>query len=280
MNRVASTVAQLGHVCTRQQLTIRGFTGVDIAAAVHAGAISRIRRGWFATPEATGDQRDAVYIGGRMSHATAARSYGLWAGLDSALHVSVTRGASRLRAVDRDVRLHWIRPGRQDLTSNNTWRVDLDECLRGVVASASAEDSIACLDSALHVLALSAADLSVMFSDAPAVSRARCALARPGSESGLESIVRQRLLRLGVRFRQQVVIAGVGRVDFVVGRRLVVEIDGREYHEGSTKFESDRWRLARLVEREYTVLQFSYRRVMFDWPSVARVIFTAAARVG
>lgn len=284
MNRLDHTLARLGHVATRRQLLAHGFTGNDLASAVHRAQLTRIRRGWYASAAATTDQRDAVFVGGRMSHTTAARSYGLWAGLDPELHVTVTRGASRLRALpperERPVRVHWITPGRQPLTARETWRVPLADCVRQVVESSERETAVACVDTAITKYGLSRATLASWFEAEGATSRARVALARAGSDSGLESIVRQRLERAGLRVRQQVAIPTVGRVDFVVGRSLVIEVDGREFHDRESSFEKDRVRDARLTIAGYTVLRLTYRQVLFGWLEAYRAILAAAARAG
>jgi very-short-patch-repair endonuclease len=92
------------------------------------------------------------------------------------------------------------------------------------------------------------------------------------AESGTETIVRTRLRAKGVDLRSQVAIAGVGRVDFVVGDRLVVEVDGQEWHDEASQFERDRARDALLVARGYLVMRFSYRRVMDAIAEVEREI--------
>ena len=268
------TIEALGHVATRQQLLGRGHSGGQVTAAVRRGHISRVRRGWYASPSATLSQTEAVRIGGRLSHSSAARHYGLWSGLDRRLHLTVTRGASRLRSRGTAV-VHWVAPGRQDLSSPSTWCFSLDECLRGVVRCASREDAIACLDTAISVYGLSDRRIRSIFAGEPARSRAVAAAARPGSESGLESIARQRLQALGIDVEQQVEIEGVGRVDLVLDGWLVVEIDGYEFHSGREPFERDRARLAGLVRRDQLGLQFSYQQVMHDWSMVESTILHA-----
>jgi len=124
----------------------------------------------------------------------AARHYGLWSGLDRRVHVTVTRGASRLRPRN-GARVHWVEPGRQDLSSPSTWRVSLAECLRGMVRCSTREDAIACLDTAITLYRLSPSRIRSIFQSQPARSRAIAAAARAGSESGAESIVRQRIVQ-------------------------------------------------------------------------------------
>jgi very-short-patch-repair endonuclease len=268
------TIQSLGHIATRRQLLQRGHTGGQLTAAVRRAQIRRVRRGWYASPQATLDQTEAVRIGGRLSHQSAARHFGLWTGLDRRVHLTVTRGASRLRPRSGAV-VHWVRPGRQDLSSASTWCVSLEECLRGMVRCAPREDAIACLDTAIYRYGLSLHRIRRIFASEPARSRAIAAAARAGSESGAESVVRQRLQRLGIDLRQQVQVDGVGRVDFVLDGWLVVEIDGFEYHSDPVAFERDRSRVAALVRLDRLGLQFSYRQVMFDWPTVEGTILHA-----
>jgi very-short-patch-repair endonuclease len=206
---------------------------------------------------------------------SAARHYGIWPGLDERLHVTVTQGAAKLRPVARPVVVHWVARGRQDRTSECTWIVSLEDCLRGVVTVADRETAIACVETAMTKFRISQTVIQSMFQDGSARERAIVAQCRRGSESGPESIVAQRLRRLQLVVRQQVRVPGVGRVDMVVSDRLVIEVDGRAYHSDPAAFERDRRRDALLVARGYVVLRFSYRQVMFEWHFIQRCVLAA-----
>jgi very-short-patch-repair endonuclease len=78
-----------------------------------------------------------------------------------------------------------------------------------------------------------------------------------------------------LRVRPQVWIPGVGRVDLLIGDRLVLELDGREWHQD---FERDRARDRALVARGYLVLRASYRQVLEDWPTIEAQIAEIVAR--
>ncbi len=95
-------------------------------------------------------------------------------------------------------------------------------------------------------------------------------------ESGIEHLFWMRMRHLAIR--RQVVIPRIGRVDFVIGDALVVEVDGREYHIDEQRFEADRERDAALSAAGYRVLRFSYRQVMFGWPSVHEAVHAAILR--
>ncbi|HEY0259958.1 MAG TPA: DUF559 domain-containing protein [Lacisediminihabitans sp.] len=98
------------------------------------------------------------------------------------------------------------------------------------------------------------------------------------SESGGESLLKFGLLEAEVGFRQQVTIAGAGRVDFLIGRRLVVEADGAAFHTSREAFEEDRRRDAALSSAGYHVLRFSYTQIEARWPEVWASIRAALDR--
>ena len=76
----------------------------------------------------------------------------------------------------------------------------------------------------------------------------------------------------GLRVRTQVPIAGVGAVDVLVGDRLVIELDGSEFHSGSREFANDRRRDLELARRGYRVIRLSFSQVMTDWDACEAVI--------
>lgn len=97
-------------------------------------------------------------------------------------------------------------------------------------------------------------------------------------ESGTESLLWFRMCRYLLPLRRQVRIPGAGRVDFLVGRRLVIEVDGAAYHTDPMQFEEDRRRDATLSRMGYRVLRFSYRQVMDHWNDVENAILAAVLR--
>src|SRR5690606_24284588 len=138
----------------------------------------------------------------------------------------------------------------------------------------SREEFIAAADSAVRQGRLSPTELR----DAGVPARL-CELIDPSSESGGEPMLRLRLRALRLAFRSQVPVPGVGRVDFLVGDRLVIEVDGYAHHGDREAFERDRRRDARLVELGYIVIRVSYRQLAEEWADVERSIL-AVVRSG
>lgn len=85
-------------------------------------------------------------------------------------------------------------------------------------------------------------------------------------EAPTRSLLERKLLRLcrGHRIPAPRVNVPVGPflVDFLWEQhRLVVEVDGYEFHRGRRSFEADRTRDAELIMLGYRVVRFTYRQV-------------------
>lgn len=268
-----TTLGERGGIASLGQLLGAGATAEELGRRVRDGRLFRPRRGVYALPTAPGSAVAAVRAGGRLSCLPAAGTYGLWAGQEARLHVTVPAKATRLAALDdRSVR-HWGTRGE----SREVWRVSVADCLRSVVRCAPTEDAVAVLDTALSSRLVSLAGLPVLFDTEPNWTRAIVRLARPGAESGVESLARQRLERRGHHVEQQLHVRGAGRVDMRVDGRLLVELDGYAFHSDRDAFERDRHRDAELVRRGHRVLRFSARQVLQEWRQVESAIEAALA---
>lgn len=114
----------------------------------------------------------------------------------------------------------------------------------------------------------------------PARTRWLVDLARPDAESGLESLLRLRLIRLGVVLECQVFIVGVGRVDFVAAAALIIEVDGRENHDGQSLRHKDLVRDAAAAALGYETLRFDYALVVHEWRTGEQAIVARLRRHG
>lgn len=139
--------------------------------------------------------------------------------------------------------------------------------LAELAACATRLDALIAVDSALSTRRLDSAGLDELRALLMPSRRDILDLADPGCQSGTETIIRLLLRARRVRHRTQVWIDGVGRVDVLVGDRLIIEIDGAGFHTG-VEFERDRRRDFELVMRGYLVLRLSYDMVMSEWEAV------------
>jgi very-short-patch-repair endonuclease len=134
------------------------------------------------------------------------------------------------------------------------------------------ECAIAMMDSALNQGRVTLSQLRVAARDLPGRYLRAIECCDPLSQSGTESFVRVRLRRRGVRVQTQFRRPGVGRVDLLIGDRLVIECDSDEFHSGDEAQERDYDRDLALIDGDFLVLRLRYRHVVYEWERVERII--------
>ncbi|AGW40676.1 DNA topoisomerase I [Leifsonia xyli subsp. cynodontis DSM 46306] len=256
-----------GGIASTRQLRDAGATERALGRVVADGRLIRPRNGRYAKPGVFEAAIAAVRMGGRLSCVSAARSYGLWGGMDARTHATVPPTAGRA-GVEAGAVLHW----RACRAHPEIWRVSVADCLRSVVACADEETSVAVLDTALSAGLVSIRDIERTFASEPQRARTIARRARPGSDSGVESILRQRLTARGHLVEQQIAVPGAGRVDARVDGILYVEVDGFAFHSGREAFERDRMRDAALALRGDRWLRVSARNLLSTPDSVVATI--------
>lgn len=282
---LATDITSLGGLAATFELYARGWTKRQLAAAVHSGAIIRVRQGWYANPSTPDVYQRAARVGGRLTCASGAHARGLWLYPPAMLHVAVSQSTSRLRNPhDKTKRLTWYPDAATVVhwtdrrATSDRYVASIRQILSDMVWCYSPEIVVAAVDAALHAGLIR---LTEWLEDiAPLPLRLKNLLRRVdvASESFLESVMRFRLSMLGISARLQVHVSGVGRVDLIIGSKLVIELDGWQFHNDRDQFEEDRRRDARLAVLGYRVLRFTYRQLMRRWSVVRASIEACMAR--
>lgn len=248
-----------------------GFSYRTIRAMCAQGELERLRQGWLAVPGSDPELRAAALCGGHLTCVTQARRLGLWVTVPpSELHLAMPPHA-RKPAHLSELQLHWSRPV---VTRDPR---DLGDSIVNVLANVArclpVEDAQATWESALKAGLVTKAVLQRL----PFVGVARdlARVANLFADSGLESLVVRRLMRLGLRLRVQTWILG-HHVDVLIGDRLVVQIDGGT-HVGVQRT-SDIRHDAQLVLNGYHVIRVGYVQVMEHWHEVQDLILQAVAQ--
>jgi very-short-patch-repair endonuclease len=256
----------------RSALVAAGVSESRLRAAVRSGEIWRIRRGWYAARDADRHAVEAVTAGGRLTCTSALERYGVWCFHDSRTHVSIAPAGRRFGSGVVFHSGHMRSPRTPDFAVDSP-----GEALERLARCMSPIGFLVAADSAVN---LGLVSMSQLGSTIGATTRgARLVAAVDGScESGVETIVRVALRARRVRRTPQVKISGVGRVDLVVGDRLVVECDGFEWHKSREAFEEDRRRDLALAARGYLVVRLTFDRVLTDWDQVQRDLVTLIRR--
>jgi very-short-patch-repair endonuclease len=251
-------------------LQTAGLSARAVQRAAARGTIRRVRSGWYALDDLDPLLLQAAGAGGAVGCVSGCRLWGIWAPHHEALHLIVPRNARRIRAAAGTI-VHWTgTPGSSHPLS------PLAECVRVAVRCADAADAFAVVESVLRSRRDSSW-LARAVLESPLDRRELLRRAGSASESGTESIVAFHLLRIGVPFIQQASIAGVGRVDFVIGDRLILEADSDEHHGKPEQRRRDRRRDTSAAALGLTTLRFDYTQVVFDWSTCELAIRAALA---
>lgn len=268
---VAKVVRARGGIVPSARLIRDGVKGHLIEKAVAGGALVRIRRRWIALPDADPSLVAAARAGVVVSCVTQAERLGLWV-LDAggASHFAARPHAGRVVA-PAGTTVHWAEP----LVARNPDSLEdpIENVLAAVALCQPQESALVIVESAIRKGKVDPLALRRL----PLTARARALLdiAQPFSDSGLETLVVPRLRWLKLRIVPQVWIAD-HRVDFLIGERLALQIDGG-HHVGAQRT-SDIAHDAQLMLLGYHVIRVGFQQVVNDWPSVQDLIMRAVAQ--
>lgn len=271
---LADDMNQLGGLARRRQLEQLGHSARRIRAAIESRALRVVGRSWVATPSVRPDAMRAVELRGTLGGASALASYGIWVPHEVPLCVATAHSASRLPPVlGTEWRLRVPGTAKAAHPRAAQWRVSIEEALLQHARSCLDGDQIvASFDSALHSGAVSRQWLLAISDGMPRRIRRLLMHVDGRSESGLETLLRLAFEREGWSVELQVRIDGVGRVDLLINGWLVIEADGKAWHDDPTSAQRDRLRNAALVLRGYRWHRFGYEQVMFDLDGCVAVV--------
>lgn len=256
-------------IFTYRHLRATGRSRTWIERAARDGRLVSLRRGVYAEQGACESAQTAATHGGVLACVTAARHAGLWV-LDDDPDVHVWLGGHGHSYHEKDCGCveHWdAGTAVEPFIPPSVPRI-----LRQILFCKGVVDFFVALESALQKRLITKAGLAWLRTHTNDEAREAITFARGDAESGLESLFRWRLRELKVRLRSQVTIVGVGRVDFLIGDRLIVEVDGRENHDDPDARHKDLMRDAAAATWDYVTLRFDYAMVVHDWESVEAAI--------
>ncbi|WP_417508190.1 DUF559 domain-containing protein [Microbacterium sp.] len=270
----AHLITRLGGVALGSRLQEYGISRATLARHVAKGTIQRIRSGVFAVPGLKPSVREAIAHGGALTCTSVLRSHKVWV-LHDGTEPHIWMGASGRARTHPDCACvsHYYR-GDPPLG-----RASLEQALLHLYRCQGDEAFFAAFESAWKLRLLSRAARARVRAALPASAQWLVDLARPDADSGLESLLRLRLHILGIRLDCQVEITGVGRVDFVIGRKLILEADGKENHASEQMRHKDLLRDAAASARGYETLRFDYSQIVHDWPTVQSAVIGALKRL-
>lgn len=244
-----------GGVARTAQLLSAGYSRREIAQLTDRGA-SQPRRGILLAPDCDQDLAKAVHHNARLTCASAAGHYGLWLrNLPSRLHLACNHGHGSGFIRHRAVRFE----GHPELP---VAAVDVALHALGCLAPPS---STAMATSAIR---LHGVPLELLRDQLRGDRSAPIRRALQELDLRAESIVEvdaQYLFRSnGIEFETQVFLPGIGRVDFLLGGFLIVEIDGFAFHSKRADMLRDRLRNNTSTVNGFAVLRYMPEHIWFN----------------
>lgn len=255
---------------TYTQLRREPYSRRTIDKLVDAGTLRRAGR-FFASRSVDDAVVEALSQGLRPTCLTAAEHHGLWLPPGSGTHVY---GRRRVELPEPYVDHGW----------NRVWPEHLPVASQALLIEHAARcldplDVGILADSALRQGKLHESQLDAIRASVPRPVSRVLARASASAESGTESKVRLYLQLRNIPVRSQVEIPGVGRVDLLVGRRWIIELDSRAHHTGESVYEYDRERDGSAVELGYFTTRLTHLMVFGQWARTqTRLAEIAASR--
>lgn len=280
--RLRALLTANAQVCTTEMLRSVDIDASEVAALLRRRTLVRLRRGLFvataAWQEATPEQRltlrtRAVLLdrpGAVASHGCAAAFHGLplWGVPTDVVDVLGEGARTRTRS---GVRVHPRSEDLEPVAVAGLAVVPVAAAIVQIVIECGVVPGLVCLDRALHERRVTLEQLESAAAVLRIGPRARSRMARvvgaadPACESVGETRTRVLLADLGVIVRSQVDVRDdkglIGRVDFLVGGRVVVEFDGMVKYGGA----DGRWALQAEKAREDRLRAAGYVVVRLVW---------------
>lgn len=260
---------QRGGVARTRTLLLAGVSAHSLRRAKESGAVRSVRNGWVSLPDADRMKVTAAKRGVILSCVTLAARCGLWVPDPAQVHVAAAPHAGRVDAGTAVV--HWARPMLPRLPDE--CEDSLENALVLIASCQPFEHALVVWESALKKRLIDPDVLRRLPLPPPAARVLE--EARPFADSGLETIVPNRLRWMKLPMLQQAWLFGKP-VDLLIGERLVLQIDGG-HHVGEQRtrdIEHD----AQLKLRGYHVIRVGYEQVMNQWPQVQALIMDAVAQ--
>nr|WP_181062978.1 DUF559 domain-containing protein [Pseudoclavibacter sp. RFBI5] len=233
-------------------------------------------------PDASSAVVEAVLGHTRATCLTALKILGAWTPPHAAAHVRLAASApGRTRATSPSLHSGTLVTHRASVLEARPIQKhavdDIDLALECALPCLSTRDLVIVADSALQLRLTTRDALTKVASRVPLSAQAKLRFVDARSQSGTESIVRLWFQLRGIAVHPQFTVAGVGNVDLLVGDRLIIECDSKEFHATEWDSRNDRRRDLVLNRLGFRVLRLTYEQIMFEWPRVEATLLALLA---
>ena len=234
-----------------------GWSRYEINNACDTGRLQRVARGWYSSQTCDQQTQQAISAGGTIGCLSGCARYGLWTPNDHKLHVVL--GAGIPHKPNPELVFHRVK---------RQYKIPLpplEDCLSQVVKNHDSETALIVIESALNKRLIRDWQVSAIIAAGTVRKREQLLRFQLHSESGSETRVCMFLSGKRVVFVQQAIIPGIGRVDILVGKSLIIECDSASFHTSPDDYHRDRQRDANATRLGYRVVRLSYQQIWYEW---------------
>lgn len=255
--------------CAHRESIVRGARDIaELRALVEGGTVLRPTRGLYVIPGTSSEVVAARRASALLTCASAAKQFGLpLLRPPSAVHLALSGhgSAPRAGAIPSSAVLHYASALGKRRAESRDVLAPAPIALAHALRCLPPRESVAVVDSALNRGLISLIDLTAERPRAGKLAFERLVRSADGRSQSLpETFARLALRESGLAVEPQVLIAGVGLVDLLVERLVVVEIDGFAYHSDRNQFREDRRRDRTLQLIGIPFLRFTYEDSVRD----------------
>ena len=254
-------------ITSRQDVLRSGITRRKYEAALATGDLIRIDRSRVALRGTPDTLIDAARVGATLTCLSALAHHGTDTLPTRLLHVRRSEYCKRTRPLPEGMCCCDLPapPGDEIVDT-------LETALWATLRNHGDEHILVALDSILRRGIRGRGQLRDWASTVSGRALRLIALTDGRSDSPLETVLRFRLHNARIQCTPQVEIPGIGRVDLLVGRSLIIEADGKEFHDTPEQFEKDHLRDQNALLLGYTTIRVTWPQIRDDWPRLYDLI--------
>ncbi|WP_068483638.1 endonuclease domain-containing protein [Pseudoclavibacter helvolus] len=276
----------VGGVFSRAQWNSSGGDSTQLRHGLDSGIFTRVRKGWFAMPDANTRAVRGVKLGARLTCIDALTAHGAWDTKPVESHLRIPPGRGERSRTASSERREAASPG-------VVWHRSIDQPQLSKIAVDDVQLALGCalrcldedrlvlvVDSLLNRGLLSEQAYGTLSRQAPVRARELLQLVDGRSMSGTETLVRLWLQRRGLEVTPQKWFAGVGQVDLLVDGWLVIECDSKAHHTSAKNYAEDRARDLTLLALGYVVVRLTYEQILNQWADTEKKLLRIVAAAG
>ena len=254
-------------ITSRQDVLRSGITRRKYEAALATGDLIRIDRSRVALRGTPDTLIDAGRVGATLTCLSALAHHGTDTLPTRLLHIRRSEYCKRTRPLPEGMCCCDL-PEPPDDEIVDT----LETALKATLRNHGDEHILVALDSILRRGIRGRGQLRDWASTVSGRALRLIALTDGRSDSPLETVLRLRLHNARIQCTPQVEIPGIGRVDLLVGRSLIIEADGKGFHDTPEQFEKDHLRDQNALLLGYTTIRVTWPQIRDDWPRLYDLI--------